>query len=437
MTTEEAEGLETRLADIVFSLNWFDEKGKLCHGTGFFISADGKALTAFHNLSPDLMSGPDQVQTGLFQGAEVAFRWVAEGETDRAWQKKRDIAILRADPAPTGLSPLKCYYVPSEIRKARGSAWAENEVAMLGYPARQGFARNLITGRVDRAMPLRDHRTDQGYEIEAAIQIGVDLPGGTSGLGGMSGSPVYDARYGGIVGLTIAVNNSHASAAQLLPVAECWDDGKELLTRIPVHLPPPDNRKRMRWRYLAAPLVAAGLWWYGRLPKPIPKRLSVDVVRLNSNRREPLLEGSRFVEGERVRFLIASPTAGYLYVVDQELNRKGEPRSPELIFPTTRTGRDRNRVSAGVPIPFPAEDENPPYLEPKPEGGNPDYGGELLTVLVYSNPLRIELQPNPIPVTADLIPLNGIKPRTFVHPVTDPGDALAVRQIRVSIVSGK
>ncbi len=436
MTIEEAEGIESRLADIVFSLEWCDEKGKLCHGTGFFISADGTALTAFHNLSPDVRSGPDPIQTGKFQGAEVVFRWVVAGEQDRAWQEKRDIAILRADTPPPGLRPVKCFYLPSDIRKARGSAWAENEVAMLGYPARQGFARTPITGRVDRAMPLRDYRSDHGYEIEGAIQIGVDLPGKTLGLGGMSGSPLYDASYGGIVGLTIVVNDSHASAAQLWPVAECWDCGKELLSRIPVR-PLPGVRKRMWWWYLAAPLVAAGLWGYQRLPKPIPKRLSVDVVHLNSNRRETLQEGTRFVEGERVRFLITSPAAGYLYVVDQELNRKGEPRPAELIFPTTTTGRDRNRVSAGVEIPFPAEDENPPYLEPKPDGNNPDYGGELLTVLVYSSPLKVDLQPNPIPVTPDLIPLNGMKPRTFIHPVADPGDAIAVQKIRVAVNVGK
>ncbi len=431
MTREEAADIESRLAEVVFSLIWHDEKGNLCNGTGFFIGADGIALTAFHNLSPELKRDPSDCQPGLFRGTEIAFHWVAQGEKGRAWQEKHDIAILRADPTPLGLKPVRCFFLPSHIRADRGSAWAGDEVAFLGHPAHLGFARNLMTGRVDRAMPLRDHNIqgNGGYHISDAIQIGVDFSGDLAGLRGMSGSPLYDLKYGGIVGLALAVSRQ-ASATELCPVAEFWPHGKEVLRPLPITPPPAPVR---RWLVLLVLLIGAVLWWYWRGPKPVPKRLVVDVLRLDSNRRETLNTKTGFNQGEKVRFLITPPMAGYLYVVDQELNLKGEPGQPELIFPTTKTGMGRNRVSAGVQIPFPAEDEDPPYIDPEPEAGGRNYGGELLTVLVYPNPLNIELQPGPIPVSPDQIPLKGLKPRIFRQPSAASENALAVQQIRVSV----
>ncbi len=239
MTREEAVDIESRLAEVVFSLTWHDEKGNVCNGTGFFISAEGLALTAFHNLSPELKQDPSGCQAALFRGAEIAIHWVAGGEKDRAWQEKHDVAILQADPIPAGLRPVRCFFLASHIRDDRGSAWAGDEVALLGHPAHMGFARNLMTGRVDRAMPLRDHniQSNGGYHISGAIQIGIDFSGDLSGLRGMSGSPLYDMKYGGIVGLALAAGRQ-ASAGELWPVAEYWPRGKEILRDLPITSPP-------------------------------------------------------------------------------------------------------------------------------------------------------------------------------------------------------
>ena len=301
--------------------------------------------------------------------------------------------------------------------------WAEDDIALLGYPAWAGFAQNLITGRVDRIRPIRD----QGH-IEGAIQIGADFSGELAGLRGMSGAPVYDVKYGGIVGLVAGVEK-HVSACELWPVAEYWPRGKDLLKTVPVA---PPTAPLKPW-LLLVPLIAGGAWWYFHEPKSIPKQLTVDVVRIGSNHRERLTAATAFKEGERVRFLITPPAAGYLYVVDQELNHKGEPGQPELIFPTARTGMGRNRVSAGVSIPFPADDEHPPYVDPKPSEDGKDYSGELLTVLVYANPLKIDLKPDPIRLDPDQVPLDGLKPRTFVHPSAASTDALAVQHIRLHV----
>ena len=68
-----------------------------------------------------------------------------------------------------------------------------------------------------------------------------------------------------------------------------------------------------------------------------------------------------------------------------------------------------------------------------PNDGNQSYGGELLTVLVYANPLKLELKPEPIRLTPDQIPLDGLKPRRFDHPSAASANALAVERIRVSV----
>jgi Trypsin-like peptidase domain len=434
MIREEREEIEARLREVVFSLNWCDEEGRQAFGTGFFISADGVAVTAYHNLSPELKSCPEATQIGKFKGNEVEFRWLLQEKMDRVWQEKHDVAILQAQPAPEDLKPLRCFFLSTSISQDRGSAWAGDDVVMLGYPASAGSAQNPLTGHVNRISPLRDHNIRRAdgtviHELSNTIQIVPDHPGELTGLRGMSGAPLYDTKWRGIVGMVVGVE-SGVSGVELWPVVEKWPRGKELLKKLPI--PPPAPRLRWPWLLLLFPLIAAAfLWWYWH--QRIPKELAVDVLRLDFHRRGKLTGDSQFKEGERVRFLLTSPVPGFLYVVDQELDSNGAPGQPELIFPTTRTGNGRNRVSAGAEIPFPAEDEDPPYLKPKPPDGDQDYGGELLTVLVYADPLKIELKAHPIPLTPDQIPLDGLRPRLFQHESAAAADALAVQQIRVAV----
>lgn len=436
MTNEDLHRIETRLAAVVFSLLWYDERGIEATGTGFFIARDGTALTAFHNLSPELLNDPNETLTGRFGETTVEFRWIAQGDQDREWQRHNDLAILRAVSVPEGIKPLNCYFLAGKIRELHTGVWAGDEVALLGHPSEKGFAPNLITGHVDRAFPVRDHNIDIGsgqHSRISAIQFDADFPGQLTGLRGISGSPLYDKKYGGIVGIAVGVQ-AQVAVSPLWPVAECWPGGRDLIQTLPVALPAGSLRL---WLWLI-PLIAIGLaWWRLRPPKPAPvqtpKQLAVEVLRLDSSRSEKLTNVTTFTEGERVRFLITPPAAGFLYVVDQELSRQGESGPAELIFPTARTGMGRNRVSAGVRIPFPAEDDQPPYLQPKPTDGNPDYGGELLTVLVYANPLKLDLKPDPLLLSPDQFPLDGGRPRLFEQPSSQSTDALAIQRIRVSV----
>ena len=88
-----------------------------------------------------------------------------------------------------------------------------------------------------------------------------------------------------------------------------------------------------------------------------------------------------FATGERVRLSIESPRTGYLYVIDREQYADGTTSEAYLIFPTLRLRGGNNSVSAGKVIELP---ENSAFrLKPM----RPDYKGELLTLLVTTEPL--------------------------------------------------
>jgi hypothetical protein len=101
-----------------------------------------------------------------------------------------------------------------------------------------------------------------------------------------------------------------------------------------------------------------------------------------------------FADGERIRLSIESPRDGYLYVVDREQYRDGTTSDPYLIFPTQRMRGGDNRVSAGKVV------ELPDRSAFRLRGMRPDYGGELLTVIVTPSPIA-EVSAGPGPQRLD------------------------------------
>lgn len=89
--------------------------------------------------------------------------------------------------------------------------------------------------------------------------------------------------------------------------------------------------------------------------------------------------------GDKVRLTIESPRNGYLYVVDTELYTDGNFGKPTLIFPTQRTRGGNNRVSAGVLIDIPAQDDAVPFFVINSK--NPVYAGELLSIIISGETL--------------------------------------------------
>ncbi|MEN3332004.1 MAG: hypothetical protein V7641_1369 [Blastocatellia bacterium] len=88
-----------------------------------------------------------------------------------------------------------------------------------------------------------------------------------------------------------------------------------------------------------------------------------------------------FATGERVRLSIESSRAGYLYVIDREQYNDGTTSEPYLIFPTLRIRNGNNAVAAGKVIELP--EKTAFRLTPM----RPDYKGELLTLIVATEPL--------------------------------------------------
>lgn len=102
---------------------------------------------------------------------------------------------------------------------------------------------------------------------------------------------------------------------------------------------------------------------------------------------------TKFREGDTLRISIESPRDGYLYVVNRDLLDDGTYGETNLIFPTK--GED-NRLEAGKLIDIPAPDEPPFKADPKP-----DQSSELLTIIVTSSPLQLQLGPKAIPISKE------------------------------------
>jgi hypothetical protein len=117
-----------------------------------------------------------------------------------------------------------------------------------------------------------------------------------------------------------------------------------------------------------------------------PARLLVqDADGMSQWTPERVRAGAPLAAGDRVRISIESPRAGYLYVVDRELNADKTTGEPYLIFPTTRTRGGDNKVAGGRVIEIPAQDDRPPFFTVRPS--RPDQVGERLTIVVSDSPL--------------------------------------------------
>ena len=457
------EALQEALKNIVFCLEWQEirdgPRGKpelgSYYGTGFFITAGGLALTAFHNLPERVLAEPDTPMKGIYHGQEIHFAWVLPEPENLDWQTHRDLAVLQAVRPPAGLQPIECVCLdPTLERRERELVWAGSRLLAYGFPKSRAFSETPIAATVSCQQAIADQKTLQhGRREDAAsevLNVNMDWTGG--GLTGMSGSPVYDLEMGGVAGLLIGVDE-RVYVTELLHLYRYWEPARQLITvrnhkRRAVY-PVPVFSWLRSWKIAAALamlLIAAwAVWQYGAKGPPQPAQLAVSVLRFRGTpegsrlflnepsdwSREPLREDARFTEGEHVRFAIRSTAAGYLYVVDREIGAGEETRQPYLIFPTRRTQRGRNQVEADGEILFPSPNDEPPYVQPRSIASDPSYSGELLTVLLFRQPLTMDLQETPFPLDPAQVPFFEGGSRLFEHPAAEP--ALALTRIRVAV----
>src|ERR1044072_2850564 len=98
---------------------------------------------------------------------------------------------------------------------------------------------------------------------------------------------------------------------------------------------------------------------------------------------ERIAANTKLAQGDRLRISVEAVRAGYLYVIDREQYADGSLGEPGLIFPTQKT-RDANYVKPGRLIYIPSASGK---FRIKPSEGPKQHVGELVTMIVASEPL--------------------------------------------------
>ena len=171
------------------------------------------------------------------------------------------------------------------------------------------------------------------------------------------------------------------------------------------------------YRRTGAIKLAAG----ARRTKPAPsEEIGVTVWRLRPSQssdvgaRVVVLDGLRQTEmtperieadtplniGDRVRLAIESPRPGFLYIIDREQYADGSFGEPMLIFPTLHTRGGDNRVAPGRLIDIPAQEDQYSYFTAQPTGNRRDQIAEVLTVILVTQPLPVQIGVQPLKMTS-------------------------------------
>jgi len=104
--------------------------------------------------------------------------------------------------------------------------------------------------------------------------------------------------------------------------------------------------------------------------------------------------------GDHVRLTIESPRPGFLYIIDREQYADGSFGEPMMIFPTLRTRNGDNRVAPGKLIDIPAQEDQYSYFTAQTTGNRRDQIAEVLTIILVSQPLPVQIGEQPLKITS-------------------------------------
>jgi len=409
VSVKDLDNILARLEPLIFRLDI--PEGDDCYGTGFFISREF-ALTAFHNLYPSALEDHTLKLAATLQGTTIEFVQELYTEQDRKWQKEYDIAVLRAlRPLDKPLKEKFLYLDAAWEGRERNLRWEKRNVIAFGIPSNLDQI-SPIAGMTSLARPLVDAPRRVGPNSEGTIPAALYFTSDVHNVNaayGTSGSPVYDEELGGIIGIVVAAKKGFY-ATELVHLVKNWPAGKKYFE----NFQPRRNfvaeytaiaTRRRAVGVLAFVVVVLALIFLFTRP---PTELKVELLRVRTNLTERVRDHMTATEGEKLRLLITSPTDGYLYVVDREVARDGIRRTSYLVFPTLSTGVGRNKVTPGMVVPFPDPSDRPDTIDARPrQPPDPEYAGDVLSVLVYDSPLAIDLEPKPIPLASDQFPDEG------------------------------
>jgi hypothetical protein len=127
-------------------------------------------------------------------------------------------------------------------------------------------------------------------------------------------------------------------------------------------------------------------------------------------------------EGQKVRISIETARTGYLYVIDCDEYADGSKSDSYLIFPTLRTSRGNNRVTAGTVVEIPASDDNPSYFTVK--RSRPDQTNENLTILVRPRPIEnLQISPERLRISPERVAIWKKESKTASYRLEAPTQA--------------
>lgn len=193
-----------RLRRASFKVRIEEENGVWWWGTAFFISADGVALTAYHNLPKAVRDAGRGQVTGEFMEKPLRLEYLVDRSVP---EEEGDIALLQWNEAPAGEVP----HVevggldPVWLRQRRVQLWGGRPGCVFGFPfARAGQGEKVVHGSVDVASPLVDFdMRDQdgaGPNIIAHVEWMRFAAGLRAGeLRGISGAGLLDRESGLVV----------------------------------------------------------------------------------------------------------------------------------------------------------------------------------------------------------------------------------------------
>jgi tetratricopeptide (TPR) repeat protein len=197
---------QERLRRVTFKVRIEKNPHGACEwGTGFFISPDGYALTAFHNLPQPVKDAEGGTVDVSYKDAPYTLECLVSNSLP---ESHGDIAVLHLPNPPADL--IECvpvaYLDPALPRQQRMQFWAGRPVCIFGFPFEQtGQAERCVDGNIDAGQPLVevDEKASAGWgpTIETKTERLRFLGLRAEALEGISGAPLLDRQTGTIVGV--------------------------------------------------------------------------------------------------------------------------------------------------------------------------------------------------------------------------------------------
>jgi hypothetical protein len=358
------------LAKLVFRIRASDGR-KTWFGTGFFISSDGLALTAFHNLPPNVLASPEDtpVDAWLDDGTPLRLQWILpDNLEDRNALKEYDVAVLRALDYTPSADMICAMYSTLPEREDRAEFWGAKQVFTTGFTLEHGFGlEEPIVGSISSSAAIQDPKVvrpgspNPVVYAKEALAFGADFEGEFRRLQGLSGGPLYSTRFNAIVGVVFAVREDmqRVYACELCHLWSHFQRIRTFMKPLPRVEPRGESREvtRRRFSRIAIPLAVAlllllAIWRVSRLGSEPELSLVCAAERLDlrdgNETAVPLSmePGHALQKGQRARFLLRVSKPGFLYLINDSSHEKPDRIDYTLLFPSPAS---RNASSAVGP----------------------------------------------------------------------------------------